>query len=362
MAVNGIEIKVGQVWQTRGSGEATILRTLDPCYTRRYWVADMPAALGLVTFSDEGQRFSTRPSMYDLVTLIQETNVRAKPEFGAAPAAESAAAQSKERSQYFRDMLDMSGLASSVGAKIRLSVTAEGPQVQSQAKTTTNTTVPEDVCRGLAQMQAAIFGQAAVPGNNLDQTIGGILASGIARAAAANDTQVGDLHSDAKGSGARFNAGKAPYDLVPLQLMADYYAMTDDLPGINDLPSNPVAAMGFLGLFQGRDEATNDDSTHLMHALIELGDGWEECARVFEYGARKYKKNNWLKGMAWSVPLACATRHLLAMIKGEELDPESGLSHRGHFFCNAAMLLTFLDTHPEGDDRPDAGMLCVAAA
>ena len=61
--------------------------------------------------------------------------------------------------------------------------------------------------------------------------------------------------------------------------------------------------------------------------------------------------------MAWSIPLACATRHLIAMINGEEIDPESGLPHRGHVYCNICMLLTYAETFVEGDDRPIDGAL-----
>ena len=56
--------------------------------------------------------------------------------------------------------------------------------------------------------------------------------------------------------------------------------------------------------------------------------------------------------MAWSVPLACAARHLRAIIRGEHLDPESHESHRGHVFCNIVMLMTYTRTYVEGDDRP----------
>lgn len=65
---------------------------------------------------------------------------------------------------------------------------------------------------------------------------------------------------------------------------------------------------------------------------------------------------NWAKGMAWSVPIACAARHLMAMLAGEVLDAESKLPHRGHVFCNLVMLFTYASTFVEGDDRPK-GML-----
>lgn len=64
----------------------------------------------------------------------------------------------------------------------------------------------------------------------------------------------------------------------------------------------------------------------------------EEVVEVFEFGARKYAPDNWLK-----VPdgerryRAAALRHLMSMHDGEHLDPESGLSHRAH--CIASLLM-----------------------
>ena len=62
---------------------------------------------------------------------------------------------------------------------------------------------------------------------------------------------------------------------------------------------------------------------------------------------------NWAKGQAWSVPLASALRHIVfGILAGETHDPESGETHRGHVACNIVMLLTYLTSYPEGDDRP----------
>jgi hypothetical protein len=149
---------------------------------------------------------------------------------------------------------------------------------------------------------------------------------------------IGDVNSTAKGSGARFNAGKAPMELIPLKLIAASYAC--------DTPA--AEALWALGNWQETGEAGR-----LNDVFVVLGlDGWIDCARVFDYGKRKYAEWNWAKGMAWSIPMACAARHLIAMMRGEENDPESGLAHRGHVFCNIVMLQTFARTFPEGDDRP----------
>ncbi len=56
--------------------------------------------------------------------------------------------------------------------------------------------------------------------------------------------------------------------------------------------------------------------------------------------------------MPWSAVISSCARHLRAMMRGEELDSESGLSHRGHVLCNLVMLLSYLTVYKEGDDRP----------
>lgn len=113
---------------------------------------------------------------------------------------------------------------------------------------------------------------------------------------------IGDVKSDAKGSGARYNGGKPDFSLIPLSTL-------------------------------------------------------EDEARVWGYGKQKYAAWNWAKGMAWSVPLACALRHLAAWQRGEDVDPESGLPHLAHVMCNIRMLTLYSKTYPEGDDRPPKELL-----
>jgi hypothetical protein len=154
---------------------------------------------------------------------------------------------------------------------------------------------------------------------------------------------IGDVHSDARGSGARFNTGKVAIELIPLRLIAEY----GDFINLGQ-SSDERRALYALARFQ---EGGGIEDLH--DSMIAVGAPWAECAAVFEYGRRKYAEWNWAKGMAWSIPIACAARHLIfGMMRGEDLDPESKLPHRGHFLCNIVMLLTFVRTYPEGDDRP----------
>jgi hypothetical protein len=78
----------------------------------------------------------------------------------------------------------------------------------------------------------------------------------------------------------------------------------------------------------------------------------DELARVLTRGAEKYAERNWEKGMKWTTVLASLERHLYAIKRGEDYDPESGLLHSAHVMCNAMFLTEYYTTHPEYDDRP----------
>ena len=65
-------------------------------------------------------------------------------------------------------------------------------------------------------------------------------------------------------------------------------------------------------------------------------------ADVFAFGAKKYGRDNFKK--LWgkdtlNVLLASTYRHLVALQKGEDTDPESGLSHAAHAMTNLAMVI-----------------------
>lgn len=166
---------------------------------------------------------------------------------------------------------------------------------------------------------------------------------------------VGDVNSTERGSGARYNDGKPALDLLPLSHLARYYYSVQPA-GTEYGVIKAIDALLMLGVWQetGQPDALRKALSRMDFALTpDSPRVIEEAARVFDYGRAKYAAWNWSKGMKWSVPLACAARHLRKIIEeGEWLDAESGLPHRGHFACNVFMLLTFMRTYPEGDDRP----------
>lgn len=77
----------------------------------------------------------------------------------------------------------------------------------------------------------------------------------------------------------------------------------------------------------------------------------EQLARVMTYGATKYAPRNWEKGMSWTSVIASAKRHLAAVERGEDYDPETGLLHASHAMTNLAFLTEYYKIFPQGDDR-----------
>lgn len=74
-------------------------------------------------------------------------------------------------------------------------------------------------------------------------------------------------------------------------------------------------------------------------------------AEVFTFGAKKYGKHNWRKGMSWLAMIDSMKRHLEAIQRGEDYDKESGMLHIHHLGCNVAMLSEYYKIFPQGDDR-----------
>lgn len=76
----------------------------------------------------------------------------------------------------------------------------------------------------------------------------------------------------------------------------------------------------------------------------------EEEALVWGFGAKKYGAHNFRKGIEYLRILSALRRHTSAILRGEDIDPESGCLHAAHIRCCAAMLIVFKD-RKELDDR-----------
>lgn len=72
---------------------------------------------------------------------------------------------------------------------------------------------------------------------------------------------------------------------------------------------------------------------------------------VMQFGANKYGWDNWKLGMDHSRLLDAALRHIHAYNAGEDLDPESGLSHLAHARVGLGFLIYYLEHNLGKDDR-----------
>lgn len=87
-----------------------------------------------------------------------------------------------------------------------------------------------------------------------------------------------------------------------------------------------------------------------MMSLLDPG-ALREIAKVMTYGAKKYSKLNWRKGMDWSRCADAALRHIFQWLDGEDRDEESGLYHLAHAACCLIFLIFYQMTGKGKDDR-----------
>ena len=82
-------------------------------------------------------------------------------------------------------------------------------------------------------------------------------------------------------------------------------------------------------------------------------DALEGLATVLTFGAQKYAANNWRNGLAYSRVSAALLRHMSAIQKGEDIDPESGLPHIDHLGCCWMFLSNYMkhEQYKPLDDR-----------
>jgi hypothetical protein len=91
-------------------------------------------------------------------------------------------------------------------------------------------------------------------------------------------------------------------------------------------------------------EGQKDDEGKVQWSLLPW-DALEGCVRVFEFGCKKYGRDNW-KGVPngktrYSDALM---RHMTDYMKGYPLDEETGLTHLDHILCNA-LFLKWMEMH-----------------
>lgn len=101
----------------------------------------------------------------------------------------------------------------------------------------------------------------------------------------------------------------------------------------------------------GRGTGMRYNEGKLRHDLVEPH-AFEDFVQVLTDGANKYHDRNWENGLSWTSVIASLKRHIAAIERGEDYDPESGRLHASHAACNIHFLNAYYYTFPQGDDRP----------
>lgn len=101
--------------------------------------------------------------------------------------------------------------------------------------------------------------------------------------------------------------------------------------------------------WKGKEAIKHDQAKPRMELLSSVA--LQRTAQVMTFGAEKYESHNWRKGFNWSRLYGAAMRHLLAHMDGENLDPESGLSHLDHAACCIMFLQEYEEKGLGNDDR-----------
>jgi hypothetical protein len=81
-----------------------------------------------------------------------------------------------------------------------------------------------------------------------------------------------------------------------------------------------------------------DDAHKLRWDLLPL-DLVKEAVKGITFGANKYGPNNWRQVQdGIDRYYSALMRHIVAYRSGEQLDPDSGLTHLAHAMCNLIFL------------------------
>jgi hypothetical protein len=92
------------------------------------------------------------------------------------------------------------------------------------------------------------------------------------------------------------------------------------------------------------------DGSKLPLHLLDV-QALEGLAAVLDFGQKKYTAENWRGGISYTRLIAALLRHIFAILRGEDIDPESNLPHIDHVGCCWMFLSNMMKTRLDLDDR-----------
>ena len=134
---------------------------------------------------------------------------------------------------------------------------------------------------------------------------------------------------------------KRPHKLIR---DADNFSEKMNIPRTQALRKSPLVAPLMMLL----DRLKHDGEKVRMELLDPYA--VEQLAAVLTFGAKKYAPHNWRLGIRKGRLLAALMRHVFAYLRGEDKDPETGLSHIAHAMC-CCMFILGLEHRIDLDDR-----------
>lgn len=85
--------------------------------------------------------------------------------------------------------------------------------------------------------------------------------------------------------------------------------------------------------------------------VLDAGNAIKGAADVLEFGAKKYSRNNWKKGLAMEAIIDSLLRHVEELLSGKRYDSESSLPHVDHIACNALFLADLYNDYAKSSER-----------
>jgi len=144
------------------------------------------------------------------------------------------------------------------------------------------------------------------------------------------------------------------------QSVADYppddgYPTPKQVKAMADVSTSTVELRKQLAAWPiSHNEAVKHDSGKPDWSLVPF-ESLEGMVKVLEFGAQKYAGWNWTTngGFSYTRVLRSCLRHIFAYMRGEDLDPESGLSHIHHAMCNLLFISHYIGNKEKynKDDR-----------